>query len=116
MQTADALLLTSAYESGPTVAYEALAAGLPVISTPVGEVPRIVASGSTGWVTREFTPSELAAGLEWSLGEDRDAVAIRCAQAAQPFGAREVLQPFVAEHRRLAGLSSDRGRLPSERD
>jgi glycosyltransferase involved in cell wall biosynthesis len=102
MQVADAFLLTSAFESGPTVAYEALAAGLPVVGTPVGELPRIVANGSTGFVANSFSAPELAAGLEWALGQRRSAIALRCSASVRPYTTANVLQPFIAEHRRLA--------------
>ncbi len=48
---ADVLLLTSDYEGTPNVILEAMASGLPVISTPVGDIPEIVIHGSTGYVT-----------------------------------------------------------------
>ena len=108
MQTADLLLLTSRFESGPTVAYEALASGLPVVSTPVGEIRHIVSSASTGWISDGFAASELAQGVGWALAQERDAVAGRCWDSAQPYSARVVLQPFIAEHRRLAAAGSDR--------
>jgi glycosyltransferase involved in cell wall biosynthesis len=47
---ADALLLTSDYEGTPNVVLEAMASGLPIISTPVGDVPEIVVNGSAGFV------------------------------------------------------------------
>ncbi len=43
MHAADALLITSAFETGPTVGLEALASGLPVVTTDVGEVASVVA-------------------------------------------------------------------------
>jgi colanic acid/amylovoran biosynthesis glycosyltransferase len=45
----------------PTVIMEAMAAGLPVISTPVAGVPEMVIPGETGDLVPEKAPSELAA-------------------------------------------------------
>lgn len=44
----DALVLPSAIEGLPTVAIEALACGIPVIATPVGDLPLLVKPGRTG--------------------------------------------------------------------
>jgi glycosyltransferase involved in cell wall biosynthesis len=42
MRAADALVLPSLYENAPVVISEALASGLPVIATAVGDVPRML--------------------------------------------------------------------------
>ncbi len=62
------LALTSDYEGFPNVILEAMAAGLPVVATPAGEVPAIVDHGRTGYVV-DF--------------EDTDGLAQRLVQLAQ---------------------------------
>ena len=44
------LVLCSEYEGFPNVILEAMAASLPVVTTPVGDAPRIVQDGITGYV------------------------------------------------------------------
>lgn len=50
-QDADMLVLTSDCEGSPNVILEAMACGLPVVSTRVGAVPELVEHGRTGYVT-----------------------------------------------------------------
>ncbi|HUG49091.1 MAG TPA: glycosyltransferase family 4 protein [Candidatus Limnocylindria bacterium] len=102
MSVADAFLLTSSFEAGPTVAYEALASGLPVVSTAVGEVPRLVRHGETGWLVGSADPAQLGAGILWALSRDRAVAAEACARSMAPYHLETVLKAFYDEHRRLA--------------
>ncbi len=47
---ADAVVLPSAFEGLPTIAVESLACGVPVIATPVGDLPLLIKPGKTGWL------------------------------------------------------------------
>ncbi|GAA3255664.1 glycosyltransferase family 4 protein [Nonomuraea helvata] len=57
---ADLLVLSSAHEGLPVVIMEALAAGVPVVSTRVGGVPDLVQHGQNGFLTRPGDPEALA--------------------------------------------------------
>jgi glycosyltransferase involved in cell wall biosynthesis len=54
---ADLLLLTSDYEGTPNVVLEAMASGVPVIATRVGDVPELLGEGSRG---RVVAPGDIA--------------------------------------------------------
>ena len=55
----------------PTVVMEAMAAGLPVISTALGGVPEMVRDGFTGLLVPEHQPVALADALAQVLGDRR---------------------------------------------
>jgi glycosyltransferase involved in cell wall biosynthesis len=60
---ADLLVLSSAHEGLPVVVMEALAAGVPVVSTRVGGVPELVKDGHNGYLTGPGDPDALAGAI-----------------------------------------------------
>ena len=63
LRAADVFLLTSRVEGAPTVLIEAMACGLPVVSTTVGSVAEIVEEGETGLLAPSGDAQGLAGGL-----------------------------------------------------
>lgn len=53
MNCADVFVLISCYEGMPTVVLESLACGIPVVSTDVGDVHKVVKNGGTGYLIDE---------------------------------------------------------------
>ena len=91
----------------PTVIMEAMAAGLPVISTRVAGIPEMIESGVTGRVLEEHDVAGLAAALEEVL---RDAALARRWGAA----ARRVVEERFATEKttnELKHLLTRRGRV-----
>ncbi len=70
MSAADALLLPSRSEGSPNVVKEAMAAELPVVATPVGDVSELLA-GVPGCSVCPADPAELAVGLAAALDHGR---------------------------------------------
>jgi glycosyltransferase involved in cell wall biosynthesis len=103
MNAADCLLITSAFETGPTIAYEALACGLPVVSTAVGQIPELVQDGVNGEVVRHRDPRAVAAGLQRILSAPADALRAASVRAAEPYRASTVLDALYQDHRKLVG-------------
>ena len=64
-----ALVLCSHYEGLPNVVLEALAAGRPVIATPVGAVPEVVADGVNGRLVPVGDVEALRQGMEELLDD-----------------------------------------------
>jgi glycosyltransferase involved in cell wall biosynthesis len=102
MQAADAMLITSAFETGPTVGLEALACGLPVVTTAVGQVSRVVADGRAGVTAASRAPDILADGLHWVVGQPSGELRAASAAAAAPYLANRVLEELYAYNRELA--------------
>jgi glycosyltransferase involved in cell wall biosynthesis len=103
MQASDALLLTARSEGGgPRVVLEALACGLPVVSTTVVEVKRTVTSGVNGWLVNEPSAEQLADGLAWALDQPRETVSAAAKDAVRAFTAQRMLSGLYDTYRALA--------------
>jgi glycosyltransferase involved in cell wall biosynthesis len=107
MRAADCLLLTSHSEGGgPRVVVEALASGLPVVATDVGEVRRTVSDKVNGRIASDHEPETLAEALTWTLAQPRDVLSAAAVTAAAPYTAQRVLAPLYETYRRLAAAAS----------
>lgn len=62
-RAADALIVTSDREGGPSCVKEAMACGLPVVSVPVGDIETLARAGDRAFIT-ERDPAALAAALQ----------------------------------------------------
>lgn len=63
MENADILLLPSLEEGIANVVLEAMAKGLPVLSTDCGGMPEVVIDGVTGWLVKTRRPDQIAHAL-----------------------------------------------------
>jgi glycosyltransferase involved in cell wall biosynthesis len=90
----DLLVLPSAYEANALVVLEALACGLPVVSTRVGFAPDIVVDGENGFLVDRDAAS-LGGRLEQLAGRELDQWRVRARQTAErhswPLVARQYL-------------------------
>jgi len=95
MNASDALLVTSRWESGPMVVKEAVACGLPVVSTDVGFVASVLDGISSSYVAS--TERELVARLETVLrrGERADG-----RHRIESYGEREMGERLLAVYDR----------------
>jgi glycosyltransferase involved in cell wall biosynthesis len=78
LRASDMFVLSSRWEGNPLSVMEAMAAGLPVVSTAVGGVPELVREGETGLLV----PSEDAAALAQAMQALVDDAARRRAMGA----------------------------------
>ena len=70
MSGADYFVLSSLWEGGPLVVLEAMAAGLPVVATDVGDVSSMVVDGETGFVVQPSRSDELARAMNQMMDLD----------------------------------------------
>ncbi|MCC6799901.1 MAG: glycosyltransferase [Anaerolineae bacterium] len=65
----DVLLAPSLWEGFGLVFLEAMACGVPVISTRVSAIPEVIADGETGWLVPPGDPAVLAGALRVALSD-----------------------------------------------
>ena len=97
LAASDFFVLPSAYEANALVVLEALASGLPVIATPVGFAPEIIADGENGWLV-ERDGRRVGERMEQLANLDDDELAqwSRNARAtAERYGWRGVAQHYL---------------------
>src|SRR5206468_12585722 len=97
-RTADLFVLpTVAYEGFGLVTVEALACGTPVVGTPVGATPEILAPLDPALVAVAADPYNLAAAIELALTKVDAALRERCREyASSRYAWSEVLPTWEA--------------------
>lgn len=107
----DALVFTSLREGLSMAMLEAMAAGVPVIATPVGGTPELITHGVTGLLVPPGQPESLADALVALLGDAALAAAIRHAARGCVEG-RFSLKAMTEAHESLYEEASARGGRP----
>ena len=69
MAALDVVVLPSTWEGFPRAVIEALAAGCPVIATPVGDVPEIISDGEQGYLVPINAPEALSHAMARCMSE-----------------------------------------------
>lgn len=110
----DVLALPSKFEVWPSVALEAMRAGLPILATPVGGLTEIVADGVTGRLVEGTGRAAIQRGLERLLGEGEELERMRTSgEVFRRFQLLTADEPVVAAYRALPGRSRPAPRQPS---
>lgn len=95
------MLLTSNFEGMPICILEALGCGLPVVSTDVGEVKRLIKNGFSGEVVESFAPKDIARGLEKVLNYPDVYIRKNCVSCIMEYTPEKVLKPIYKLMRKL---------------
>lgn len=95
-------LLASAYEGMPVAVLEALATGLPVVSTPVGEIPQFVRNGINGQIISSRTPAAMADAIGAAMQQLEPMTGEPCTASVAEYQPEKVLHLLFDVHRRQA--------------
>ncbi|HEV2767915.1 MAG TPA: glycosyltransferase family 4 protein [Acidimicrobiales bacterium] len=108
LAAADVVVIPSRWESGPLVLFEALALGRPVVSTPVGAAPSLLADrdgdGCGGRLVAVDDPAALAEAVAEVLDDPKGAAAMAVAgrrRVAAAYGDDVLIAPLEARYRAL---------------
>lgn len=100
-RAADVMLVTSSYEGMPMSVLEALGCGLPVVTTDVGEVRRVVKNGYSGEVVTSFEPEDMVQGIERVLNNPGTYTKDNCVSSVKEYTPEIVLKPLYEMVRKL---------------
>ncbi|MDQ0577122.1 glycosyltransferase family 4 protein [Agromyces albus] len=97
LHASDFFVLPSAYEANALVVLEALAAGLPVIATPVGFAPEVVVDGVNGFLV-ERDGRAVGERMEQLANLDETELAAwgrRARESVEPYGWRRIAERYL---------------------
>jgi glycosyltransferase involved in cell wall biosynthesis len=105
-RSADLMLNPATVDNMPISILEAMASGVPIVSTNVGGVPFLVEDGSTGVLVPPQSPDEMATAALRVLGEPSLAARLRAAgiEVAQRYAWTHVRQQLLAAYARALGV------------
>ncbi len=102
INSANLLVLCSSYEGMPTVVLEALACGVPVVSTDVGDVSKVVINGKTGELILNRDPESVQNALLKVIEKDCETYKDDCIAEAQRFSWEIISQDIIKVYNDVA--------------
>jgi len=102
LRASNLFVLSSAYEGMPMCVLEALGSGLPVVTTDVGEVKRVVLHNKNGEVVENRTATAISDAVDRTLNNINQYAGFPCTDAVKHYTPDHVLKPVYKNYRRLA--------------
>lgn len=106
LHAVDLYVMSSAYEGMPMAVIEALASGVPVATTRVGEVGRVVLDGICGRIAESHSEESLSEAIAWCLGNLHEISGAPCTASAGNYSPTVVLEAKYEHYRRLAAANA----------
>lgn len=100
-QVVDVFLLTSNYEGMPMCVLESLGCGVPVVTTDVGEVRRVVKNEFSGEVVESFDPRDIAQAVKKVLDNPQVYTSENCTKSVEDYTPQKILTPVYDKIREL---------------
>jgi glycosyltransferase involved in cell wall biosynthesis len=101
LRISDVFLMSSNFEGMPIGVMEALACGLPVVSTDVGEICALVQHGETGLIINQRTPEQLSNALIDVVNNPQKFNRDACAISMQKYSPGAILPQFFKSLKEL---------------
>jgi len=89
------LIIPSRIESIPVVFSDALQSGVPVISTPVGDLKSLIEAHGCGILAEDVSADGIARAIEQACDADRTALALKAKQLAGEFEVGQVVKKWT---------------------
>jgi glycosyltransferase involved in cell wall biosynthesis len=99
---ADVLVLTSNYEGMPRCCLEALGSGLPVVSTAVGEVHRVIRNNFSGEIVENSSATTIARAIDKIVRNPHTYKKANCLSSISEYTPRNVLKEVFTKIARYA--------------
>lgn len=100
LRGADCFVMSSAYEGMPIAVLEALATGLPVVTTDVGEIRLVVQDGVNGAISASQSADALSTALIQALDRLEAMHGVPSARSVEAYHPGSVLNVMYENHRR----------------
>lgn len=101
MRICDVFLLTSAFEGMPRSVLEALACGLPVVTTNAGEVNKIVRNNFSGFISENRDPKTIGDLAIKILRHRENFKAENCVDSIRDYAAEVIISKIYSDYQKL---------------